>query len=342
MGQQNVTLSLSDGALIAVEWDGEREIRRASLVFDPAGDVDSRAKAIVDALAINESARVICPGGLLKPLAPGTYEISPEAERASVENAYGSHPYNRLTLVCLRTARLLGARALMHDPLSSDELLPLNRFSSMARVEKRSRYYACEHDALIWEAANGKGGKRREEIRAIVALVDDTVSVGAHDECRCLDVNDVFGAEGPMGFTCSGDLPVAKIAMLFMKGDASLEQMREKLMRQSGVLAYLGTDSPEKMDELVAAGDEKAILVADALAYQTAKWIGSGALALYGIVDAIILSGKGARSQAFKQRIEGKVGRIAPIIVIERPNVPAYLGYIANIADTPACPVRCY
>ena len=206
----------------------------------------------------------------------------------------------------------------------------------MARVKKQSRYYACEHDALIWQTARIKG-KRYDEIRAIVAIVGDTVSVGAHDSCHCLDVNDVFGAEGPMGFTSSGDLPVAKVAALFMKENRSLEQMRDQLMNKSGVLAYIGTDSPEKLDELVDSGDEKAILIADALAFQTAKWIGSGALTLKGAVDVIILSGKGAHSKAFTERMNKSIGKIAPIVIIEKPDMAGYLGYIASAVSTPVC-----
>ncbi len=340
MGRRNVTLFLDGGTLVAA-YEKAGETTNVSLGFESGGDMQIQAKAVADALGVEKADFVICPGGLLKPLAPGTYEICESASADLSADRYGYHPYNRLALLCRDLARLLCAVALMHNPLSSDSMLPLDRFSSMARVKKQSRYYACEHDALIWQTAR-KSGRRYDEMRAIVAIVDNTVSIGAHDRCRCLDANDVFGAEGPMGFTSSGDLPVAKLAALFMKGKADLAQMRDRLMNRSGVLAYLGTDSPEELDDMVGSGDEQAILIADALAFQTAKWIGSGALLLKGEVDAIILSGKGVRSEAFAGRIKKLAGPIAPIVLEEKPDLAGYLGYVAGAAGTPVFPVRRY
>jgi len=342
MNRQHISLSLQDGKIVATVFDGVREMRSEYVPFDSSATPQAQAEYISAALDIPEADMVLCPGGLLKPLHTGTYKISALVESDCALDVYGYHPYNRLTQICFQLATFLKASPLMHNPISSDELLPLNRFSSMERVKKQSRYPACEHAALIWEAVKEKREKRPDEVKAIVAIVDDFVSVGAHDSGRCIDVNDVFGAEGPMGFTCSGDLPVAKIAALCIRENWTSTEAREKLMKRSGVLAYLGIDSPEKLDELVDSGNEKAILVTDALAYQAAKWVGSSALALHGKVDFIIVSGKGARSNSFRSRFSEKVRRISPIIVMENIPMANYLAYVANSVNSPVNPVLRY
>ena len=108
MERQNVALFLDDGFLVAA-----LKKEHFNFAFDPEGDIKIQAKAVVEALGIKKADFVICPGGLIKPLAAGTYEICESAEKDLSGDTYGYHPYNRLSLICLEVARMLCAVALV-------------------------------------------------------------------------------------------------------------------------------------------------------------------------------------------------------------------------------------
>ena len=69
------------------------------------------------------------------------------------------------------------------------------------------------------------------------------------------------------------------------------------------------------MERRIEAGDAKAALIFDAMAYQIAKDIGTMATALCGRVDAILLTGGMAHSKKLVDAIRPYVEWIAPIVV---------------------------
>jgi butyrate kinase len=218
----------------------------------------------------------------------------------------------------------------MCDPMSSDGLYILNRVTGHSQVKKFSRYNACGHQAAIYYTAK-KLGKKPENLNLIVADIDDEVSVGAHHFGVCIDVNDAVGLEGPMGFKSSGDIPVAQLAIHTEKH--SINDLRYILRYESGVKGYLGTDDPEDLDRLAQSGNDYAVLIANAVAYQTAKWIGSSAMCLGGNVDLIVIMGKGIRSKLILNSLLPRIQKIASVECFE-PNISEYLLYVANVVES--------
>ena len=80
-------------------------------------------------------------------------------------------------------------------------------------------------------------------------------------------------------------------------------------------MAYLGTTDGLEIDRRIEAGDEKAIEVCQAMAYQIAKELGAGAAVLRGKVDAIVITGGLARDEYIVGWIRERVGFIAPIMM---------------------------
>ncbi|NYB74685.1 hypothetical protein HZF24_11110 [Sedimentibacter hydroxybenzoicus DSM 7310] len=273
---------------------------------------------------------IICPGGIVRPLKQGVYLIDAVAERELREQMWGVHANNEVALICLEIARLLSAAALMCDSMSSDGLFKLNRITGHSQVKKFSRYNSCRHQAAIYFASK-KLGKSPESLNIIVADIDDEVSVGAHMCGVCIDVNDAIGLEGPMGFKSSGDVPVAQLAIYTEKHD--INNLRDDLRYESGVKGYIGTDEPEEIDVLAESGNQYAVLIADAVAYQTAKWIGSGAMCLKGKIDLIILTGKGIRSKLIINSLLPRIQKIAEVECFE-PDMSEYLLNAAGIAES--------
>lgn len=325
--KNNIVLTI-DKDRIKADLYSESRVRQSGYVpFDLLTEPKDQADAIYMELSLTSDSRidcVVCPGGLLKPVRRGLYKVDDRVCNDILSKRYGEHPYNELTLICSQLAAKIGAKALMVNPLSCDELLPLNKVSSLAYIKKKSRYFACEHEALVTAAAE-KLAVRPDETNVIAVWLDDIVSVGAHMCGICIEVNDALGGEGPMGFVSSGDVPVAQLAQCYFEGSDTAEELSKKLMTQGGALAYAGTDDPHELDSAVAKGNKEAILTLDAIAYQVAKWIGICALALNGKVDMIAIGGKGARCAALMQRLTKRVGTIAPVEIVQTLNLSVWL-----------------
>ena len=77
----------------------------------------------------------------------------------------------------------------------------------------------------------------------------------------------------------------------------------------------MGTNSALDVEKAMLAGDEKAKMVFEALAYNVAKTIGEMATVLKGTAEAIILTGGLAYSKPLCAYIKNMVGFIAPVVV---------------------------
>jgi len=81
------------------------------------------------------------------------------------------------------------------------------------------------------------------------------------------------------------------------------------------LVAHLGSNDAQEVERRIAAGDEHARLIYEAMAYQIAKEIGGMATTLGGDVDAIVLTGGLAHSALLTGWIRERVRRIAPLLV---------------------------
>lgn len=302
-----------------------------------AGEIEASLR---EERLVEESDVIVCPGGVLKPVKKGCYQISGEALRDARENIYGKHAYNKLTELACEVGRKCGLPAIMMYPMSSDELLPINRITSHADIPKYSRYHALEHH--FGQIILGNLLKKRvENMNCIVAYMDDFVSVSACERGVCLDVNDCIGLEGPMGLTSSGDVPVAQIAAYFMENQYSYSDMEEMLGNSAGLRQYTGVSNIQEMD--LAYGRDEAVKTAcEAMAYQVAKWIGSSALVLKGKVDGILLSGRAAESKILPGLVKKRVENIAPVFIVQDMSIEKYMAEEAGMLGTYACPVYTY
>lgn len=82
---------------------------------------------------------------------------------------------------------------------------------------------------------------------------------------------------------------------------------------EGGVVAHLGTNSFNVVEQKVSEGDEKYTLISDAFGYNVAKAIGAAAAALSGNVDAILLTGGVAYNSKLMDKITEMIKFIAPV-----------------------------
>ena len=327
---KNDIITVSAGIIYQKEFSG-KEIQ--DIAKEVAQDV--AAEPLLTGLAY-----VACPGGVLKPLKKGCYFINEKAVKDLADSSFGNHPYNRLTILAYEIGIQCGLKAIMLYPMSCDELLPVNRCTSYAGIKKYSRYHAMEHHMGLRYLCD-ISGKRLEDMNCIIAFIDDLVSVGAYGRGMCLDVNDCIGAEGPMGLTSSGDVPVAQIAGYFMEKCSSFAEMEEQLMHHGGICQYTGITDMEELDQQYN-NDECVKAACEGLAYQTAKWIGSSVLVLQGKVDYILLMGKAMKSRALQKLLTMRVEKIAQVLLLDESETEQYIKEEVKILGTNGCPVYDY
>jgi butyrate kinase len=159
-------------------------------------------------------------------------------------------------------------------------------------------------------------GKRYKDCNFVVAHLGGGITLTVHRRGRIVDL--VSDDEGPFSPERSGVLPVKDVIRLCYEKDEAT--VRKMFRGQGGLISYLGTNSALEVERRMEAGDEKARLVYEAMAYQVAKSIGELAVVVSGQVDAVILTGGIARSKPFIDWITERVSFIAPVKVYPGEN----------------------
>ncbi len=196
-----------------------------------------------------------------------------------------------------------------------DELEDVARICGHPAFERVSVWHALNQKAVARRAAAEKFGKKYEEMNFIVTHLGGGISVGAHKKGRVIDVNNALNGEGPFTPERSGSLPAEQLVNVCFSGKYTEADIKKMIAGKGGLSALLGTNNAKEVSERAAAGDEKAKLIYEAMAYQVAKTIGEYAVVLDGKVDAILITGGIAYDKKFVEMIEKKVKFIAEVIV---------------------------
>jgi butyrate kinase len=141
-----------------------------------------------------------------------------------------------------------------------------------------------------------------------------------------------------------------QLANLCFSGRYTAKEIESLLFREGGLYSYLQTRDLLEVERRIAAGDEKAAAIFDAMVYQIAKEIGAMAAALRGKADALLLTGGMARSERLVSELRGFVGWIAPIVLFPgEDELPAMVEGVLRVLrgeeaarELPSAPsVRC-
>ena len=256
---------------------------------------------------------IVSRGGLGRPSPAGAYEVDEAMCRDLLEGKFGKHSSALGPAIALDFSRRYGMPAVVIDPPSTDEFQPLARFSGLPEIERKSVLHALNQKAAARRLAV-ELGKEYEEMNLIVAHLGGGITVGAHQKGRVIDCTHGLG-EGPFTPERAGSLPTTDLLDLAFSGKLDKTQILRRLVGQGGLFAYLGTNDVEKVEEMITAGDQKAELVYEAMAYQVAKEIGAMSAVLKGEINGIILTGGLANSQMMTSLIREWIQFIAPVFV---------------------------
>lgn len=272
------------------------------------------AAALTEAvIRIDQLNAVVGRGGLLPPLASGTYEVNAAMLEELRAARRGEHASNLGAFLAHSIAQKAGVRAYVVDPVSVDEWPAIARLSGTAALQRQSLSHALNSKAVAKRFARERS-QAYESLHLIVAHLGSGISVSAHANGRMVDVTN-SREEGAFSTERAGGVPAMQLVDLCFSGKYTRNQVEALLFREGGLYSYLGTKDLQEVECHIAAGDEPASTVFSAMAYQIAKEIGAMAAVLHGQVDAVLLTGGMSHSQRLVGSLSEYVQWIAPLAV---------------------------
>lgn len=263
---------------------------------------------------LNQLSALVVRGGLLRPVDGGVWAVDDAMVEDLAACRYGAHASNLGAVLALPVGRRLGIPVYTVDPVTVDEFDAPARYSGLQGVQRVSMSHALNMKAVARLVAD-RISELYEEINLVVAHLGSGISVSAHRRGRMIDVNNANN-EGPFSLERCGTLPALALIDLCFAGVRSHYGMKELVTARGGLFSYLGTKDFFEVEKRVAAGDEAAGGVVEAMAYQVCKEIGAMSAVLGGDVRRVILTGGLANSALLTARIREKVSFIAPVEII--------------------------
>lgn len=250
-------------------------------------------------------------GGLLPPLPAGAWAVGDAMLRDLERAERGEHASNLGAPLAHAVAQEHGCPALVVDPVSVDELLPVARLTGLRGVSRRSFSHALNIRAVSRRHARALG-RPLEALRLVVAHLGTGISLAALAEGRMVDVVNPQD-EGPMSGDRAGGVPATALVDLCFAPGADPKAVKRRLFGDGGLFSHAGTRDAREVWRRAEGGDAAAALLLDAMAYQVAKAAGGLAAALEGRVDGVLLTGGLCHLAPFVERVRRRVAFIAPV-----------------------------
>jgi len=277
------------------------------------GDID----AWIDTLNLPEGQpkAVIGRGAPLRPLEGGSYKIT----RALLDDLHGmvysNHASNLGSIIANHLGERYGVPCMISDPITTDNFTDVARISGVPEIVRKCRAHALNIKEVCRREA-ARMGKALEEVNFVAVHMGGGVSVAALQGGKVVDVNDALLGMGPFSPDRAGAVPIGALVKLCYSGKFTEKEMITKLSKQSGLVAYLGQADLIEVEKMIDAGDEKALLHFNAMAYQIAKEIGQAAVALSGQFEAIVLTGGMANSKRLVDEIAKYTSFLGNVTVV--------------------------
>ncbi|MBV1759108.1 MAG: butyrate kinase [Dethiosulfatibacter sp.] len=251
-------------------------------------------------------------GGLFKPIPGGIYQVNDDMIDDMKSEKYGIHPASIGCVIAYELGKEHNISVITADTPVTDEFCTFARYSGMKEIPRASAFHALNQKRTARVVAE-RLNRKYEDLNLIVVHLGGGISVAAHEKGLVIDVNNALDGDGPFSPERAGTVPVGDLIKLCFSGKYSEKEMLKKIQGDGGLMSYLGTNSGLEVEERIRSGDQYALEVFEAMAYQVSKEIASMAAVLKGNVDAIVLTGSLAYSNRLINWIKERVGFIAEI-----------------------------
>jgi butyrate kinase len=277
-----------------------------------------RENSILEALSkenhcLQDLSAVVGRGGMLGPMKAGTYRVNDDMIRTVQNVQFGQHASNLGCVLALKIAKPLGIPAYVVDPVSVDEFQEESYMTGIKDLFHKSLDHPLNCRATMRHYCE-ETGKAFNDTSCIVVHLGGGISVSCIKKGRIIDVNNAMES-GPFSANRAGTLPAIDVVNMCYSGDYDKKNVYKKLIKEAGLISYLGTNDLRDVLSMRKSNDSKAIVVFNALIYQIAKEIGAMSAAMAIRPDAILITGGMAHSIDMIEGIKNYVSFIAPIHV---------------------------
>ena len=265
--------------------------------------------------AAGQLADVAARGGMMKPLSRrGVIRVDEQMLNDLESARFGEHPSNLSALIAsdLLSAAGLERPVFVVDPVSVDTLCDAARLSGVPEIQRRGRHHTLNVQHAASQAAE-QLGRALHELNMVVAHFGSGVSICAMQRGRVIDVNDALLGEGPFSVYRAGSLPIDGLLQL-AEQQPDMKALRQKLARESGMLAYTGTGDFREIMKRLDNGDAAAMRSYEAMLFQSAKYIAAYSGSLGEQPDVIVLTGALLHSDRFRLELTKRVDWLAPVL----------------------------
>ena len=258
---------------------------------------------------ISEFDAISVRGGVTQPLEPGAYVVNKEMVDRLKEAPLLDHPSNMTPMLAYELTEKYGVPSYIYDPIF-DHMLPVAKITGIPEI-RRTHMGHIENMRAVSLKMAAELGKGVSECNFIVAHLGGGITMCCEEKGRFIDFND--SSNSPFSPERAGVIPARQFSKLIYSGKYTESEITKMITGKGGMYAHLGTTDCVEVEKRIASGDEKAKVVYEAMAYQTAKCIGAFAAVLKGRVDRIILTGGIAHSEMFTNYVKERVEFIAPV-----------------------------
>lgn len=261
----------------------------------------------------NELACIIARGGLLPAVPSGAIEVNEKMLDTLQYHPRHQHASNLGAAIAYKMVQPVGIKAYIYDPVTVDEMIDLVRITGQPGIVRIGQCHNLNMRAIAMRYCR-ENNRVYTDSTLIVAHLGGGITLSLQHNGRVIDmVSDDEGAFSPER---SGALPSYMLAEMIEHENLNAAQTIRKLQSKGGLRAHLGTADAREVEARIAAGDERAKLVYDAMALSVARSIAKLAVVVNGAVDQIILTGGIAFSKAFTSAISERVRFIAPVTIM--------------------------
>lgn len=266
-------------------------------------------------ISLSDLSAVVGRGGLLRPIESGVYEVNDRMIEDLKSSVGGEHASNLGGVIAREIAgSISGCRAFIADPIVVDELQDVARISGLPQIPRHPIFHALNHKAIARRYAT-ENNASYEELNLVIAHLGGGISVAAHNRGKVVDTGQALDGYGPFSPERAGTLDAGLLVRMCFSGDYTQADILKMLCGKGGLMAHLGINEAHVAAERANAGDERAKLILEAMAYTVAKEIGAMHAVLGGKTDAIILTGGIAHNTFVVGYIEKLVSPLARFVI---------------------------
>lgn len=244
----------------------------------------------------------------------GAYLLGPEiGESYNDRNSVGHRGLFASTVIGYELSKTYNIPAYLYDVVPVDELPLIATINGLANYRRKGASHTLNCRAVAHKVA-AEMGRDPKDVTFVISHMGGGFTTLLYKNGAIIETYSA--EEGSFTPERVGRIPQSFLIDLFTNPNTTPEDVDRVLRRDVGIYGHLGTSDCREVERRIAAGDKKAEVVFQAMAYQTSKDICAMGAVVSGKIDAVILTGGIAHSKLYTGWIKDRVEWMAPVTVV--------------------------